>query len=372
VSDVPAVTPVITTYNRGLEFLPPLLGSLAAQSFGDQAVIVVVDGADPDVLAYLEREWPNVQVLSTPESQGFAIATAIGLKAARGRYIAILNDDVELEADWLELLVAELEADPELGFVTGKTLLYEERHLINETKQDLYTCGRFEPRGLLEEDEGQWDERQPATIATAAASVYRREAVEAAGGLDEDFGIYCEDADLCLRMVLLGYRGLYVPEARAYHAWSATTGRGTDRARYLAIRNGLTTLLKDMPAAVLLTSLPKIVLYQGHNLRMAGQDGPSAQRSVVKAWGAFLLRIPSTLRKRRAVMHRRKIGAREFKAMLVTEYPVPTWVGFRRVSHWVRERISRIFGRARRLAGDLLEHLPESIRPRIRDRDRKG
>jgi GT2 family glycosyltransferase len=364
----PTVTAVITTYNRGMEFLPPLLRSLAEQTYPDHAVTVVVDGADPDVLAYLEREWPGVEVLSTPESQGYAIATALGMRSARGRYLAILNDDVELEPDWLEMLVAELERDPQLGFVTGKTLLYEERDVINETKQDLYTCGRFEPRGLLEKDIGQWDERQPTTIATAAASIYRREAVDSAGGFDESYGIYCEDADLCLRMVLLGYRGLYVPEARAYHAWSATTGRVTDRARYLAIRNGLTTLLKDMPAVVLLTSLPKILLYQSHNLSIARGAGESAGRSVVRAWGGFLERLPSTLRKRRAIMRQRAIGAREFKAMLVTEYPVPTGLTGPEIRSWFRHRV---VGPLRRFAGNLLEYLPEAIRPRIRDRDRQ-
>jgi GT2 family glycosyltransferase len=364
----PAVGAVITTYNRGMEFLPALLRSLASQSFQDHQVIVVADGGDPEVLAYLAREWPDVEVLSTPEPRGYSFAVSLGLKATRARHVGILNDDVELEPDWLELLVRELEADPKLAFVTGKTLLYEERDVINETKQELYTCGRFEPCGLLEKDDGQWDERQPTTIATAAASIYRRHAVEAAGGFDHDYGFYCEDADLCLRMVLLGNRGLYVPEARAYHAWSATTGRTTDRARYLGTRNSLTTLLKDVPASILITSLPKILRYQSYNLVMARGAGPSAVRSVVRAWGEFLLRIPSTLAKRRAIMRKRAIDTREFRAMLVSEYPVPEGVLWLEIKGWTRRRIT---GPLRRLGGDLLEHVPEPVRPRIRDRDRQ-
>jgi GT2 family glycosyltransferase len=368
VSDLATVSAVITTYNRGLEFLPPLLRSLRAQSYRDQEVSVVVDGADSDVIAYLEREWPDVEVLSTPEAQGYAVATSIGLRAARGRYIAILNDDVELEPDWLELLVAELESDPRLAFVTGKTLLYEERDVINEAKQDLYTCGRFEPQGLLEKDEGQWDERQPTTIATAAASVYRRDAVNAAGGFDEDYGFYCEDADLCLRMVLLGNRGIYVPEARAYHAWSASTGRATDTARYLGTRNGLTTLLKDLPASILIASLPKILLYQSYNHSISRGAGRSAGRSVVRAWGAFLLRAPSTLRKRRAIMRKRAISTPDFRALLISEYPVPTGLTGPEIRGWAWRRIA---GPLRRLGGRLLDYVPESVRPRIRDRDRQ-
>ncbi len=365
-SDATTVGVVITTYNRGLDFLPVLLRSLDAQSHRDHEVTVVADGGDPEVLAYLDREWPQVRVVSTPEPRGYAAAAALGVRSSRGRYLAMLNDDVELEPQWLELLVAELDRDPKLGFVTGKTLLYDERDVINETKQDLYTCGRFEPRGLLERDEGQWDKRLPCAIATASASVYRRDAVEAAGGFDEDYFMYCEDADLCLRMVLMGSMGLYLPEARAYHAWAASSGRGSKRSRYLSVRNTLTTMLKDMPAAILFRSLPKMILYQSHNLGVARDQGD--RRSVFRAWGSFLQNAPSTLRKRREVMRRRTIATREFEALLIAEYPVPVGFTPRELRKWFQKRVS---GRLLRFGGDLLEHVPASIRPRIRGRDRR-
>jgi GT2 family glycosyltransferase len=365
-SAAPTVGVVITTYRRGLEYLPGLLGSLEGQTYRDHEVTVVVDGADPELMAYLDREWPAVEVVSTPEPVGYARVAALGVGSSRGRYIAMLNDDVELEPRWLEMLVGELERDPGLGFATGKTLLYDQRELINETKQDLYTCGRFVPCGLLERDEGQWDRRLPAAIVSASTALYRRQAVEAAGGFDEDYFMYCEDADLCLRMVLLGYRGLYLPEARAYHAWAATSGRASRTSRYYSIRNTLTTLLKDMPLPVLVTSLPKIVLYQGHNLEMAKND--SDRPTVIQAWRSFLRSVPTTLRKRRAAMRRRVISSRDFKALLITEYPVATGLTWPEIRSWFAHRIA---GPLRRLTGNLLEYVPERIRPRIRDRDRQ-
>jgi GT2 family glycosyltransferase len=361
-SDAPTVGVVITTYNRGLEYLPALLRSLAEQSCQDQEVTVAADGGDPGVLAYLEREWPAVEVVSTPTPRGYAGVAALGVRSSRGRYIAMLNDDVELEPRWLELLVDELERDPGLGFVTGKTLLYDDRGVINETKQDLYTCGRFVPCGLLELDEGQWDRRLPAALVSASTCLYRREAVEAAGSFDEDYFLYCEDADLCLRMVLLGYAGLYVPEARAYHAWAASTGRGSEVSHFYIVRNSLTTLLKDMPLALLLASLRKIVRYQSHTLHVARGD---ARSSVKRAWRSFLRNVPATLRKRREVQRRRAIGTREFRAMLLSEYPMTTTP----LRTWFRHLVR---GPVRRLGGRLLEFVPEPIRPRIRDRDRKG
>jgi N-acetylglucosaminyl-diphospho-decaprenol L-rhamnosyltransferase len=356
---------VITTYTHGLEYLPVLLGSLAEQTYEDQAITVVVDGGDPDVLAYLEREWPKVEVVATPEPRGYAGVAALGVASGRGRYIAMLNDDVELEPRWLELLVDELDRDPRLGFVTGKTLLYDDREVINETKQDLYTCGRFVPCGLLERDEGQWERRLPAAMVSASTCVYRREAVEAAGGFDEEYFLYCEDADLCLRMVLLGYGGLYEPGARAYHAWAASTGRSSEDARFYSVRNGLTTLLKDMPLPLLLRSLPKIVLYQSYILSEARDDGYPG--TVTRAWGSFLKTVPSTLRKRRQVMRRRAISSGDFEAVLLTDYPLPTRLSREWLVGWLRRRI---IGPVKRFGGNLLEHVPEPVRPRIRDRDR--
>ena len=364
-SDPATVGVVVTTYTRGFEYLPSLLRSLARQTYEDHRVTVVADGGDPEVLSYLEREWPDVEVISTPEPIGYAGVAKLGVEASAGRYIAMLNDDVELEPGWLEVLVGELERDPRLGFVTGKTLLYHERDLINETKQDLYTCGRFVPGGLLERDDGQWDQPLPAVIVSASTAVYRRDAVEAAGGFDADYFMYCEDADLCLRMVLVGYTGLYVPEARAYHAWAATTGRATNGARFYSVRNSLTTLVKDLPLPVLITSLPKILLYESHHLSIARGVGDGS--GVVRAWRSFLASLPSTLRKRRRVMRRRAISSSSFRELLITDYPVPTGLTPRELRAWFVRRAEPVL----RLGGDLLEHLPEPLRPRIRRRDRQ-
>jgi GT2 family glycosyltransferase len=335
---VPAVGAVVTTYKRGLEYLPAVLESIEAQSFTDHETTVAVDGADPATLDYLEREWPRVRVVSSPEPVGFAGIVRAGIDASPGRYVAVMNDDVELEADWLRTLVEALEADPGLGFATGKTLLYEQRAVINEAWQIAYTCGRFEPVGLLEPDEGQYDSPRATAIASASASVYRRAAMDEAGGFDPDYFLYCEDADLCLRMVLCGYRGAYLPQARAYHAWAASTGRVSDSARYYGVRNSLLTLLKDFPAPLLLASLPKILWYQvHHHLHLARTGGWAG--TLRRAWSDVLRQAPATLRKRRAVMRRRRIGSREFRALLRTAYPVASGLTPREIGRWLQHRL---------------------------------
>jgi GT2 family glycosyltransferase len=316
---VPKVGNVVITTANGTKWLPGLLPSIARQTYTDHETTVVVDGADPAVLDYLSSEWPEIHVVPIPEAGGFARAIDRGVRASRGAYIGILNDDIELEPDWLELLVAELDRDGGVGFATGKTLLYDRRDTINETSQDLYTCGRFVPRGSEEPDVGQYDQPGPTTIASASASVYRRAAVEHAGGFDTDYGIYCEDADLCLRMLLGGYRGSYLPAAVAYHAWSPTMGRGSDTSLLLGNRNTLVTLLKDLPAPILLRSLPKIVRYQWWTYKLARANQWAG--TLIRAWLSFLRMLPGTLRKRWRLQRRRAITSPEFETFLLTGYP---------------------------------------------------
>ncbi len=307
---------------QGLVYLEMVMRTLGGQGFRDFDVTVVDNGSSDDSVEYLRRERPDVRVLELPENTGFPTAVNRGIEASRGRYVALLNNDVELSPDWLELLVEELERDPRVGFVTGKIMRYDDREVVEQAGQDFYTCGRFEPRGLDERDEGQYDERRPAPIVTAAAAMYRREALDAAGGFDEDYFLYCEDGDVCLRMLLRGYSGLYVPEPKAFHVRGGTIGQQSELPRFYLVRNALITLLKDIPAPLLLRSLPKITLYHWGQLISARREG--SMRTVLRAWGSFMRSLGPTLRKRRAVQGTRKVGPADFASQVRTDYPMPT------------------------------------------------
>ena len=92
---------------------------------------------------------------------------------------------------------------------------------------------------------------------------YRREVFELCGRLDEDFFAYLEDLDLALRAHLLGYTGIYLPDAVAYHIGSATLGKVLHPriVEYLT-RNQIYLLVKDYPCSVFLRLVPRIVVYQ--------------------------------------------------------------------------------------------------------------
>ena len=310
------------TARDGLVYLELVMGTLAGQSFRDFDVVVVDNGSTDDSVAYLRENWPDAQVIELGENRGFSAAVNRGVDAGRSPYVALLNTDLELSPDWLELLVGEFERDPRLGFATGKIMRHDDRGVIEQAGHDFYTCGRFEPRGLDERDEGQYDERRATPIVTAAAALYRREALEAAGGFDEDYFLYCEDGDVCLRMLLRGYSGLYVPEPMAFHVRGGTVGASLDLPRFYLVRNALITLLKDLPASVLARSLPMIALYHWGQLSAARREGYA--RRVMQAYASFVRMIPATLRKRSAIQRDRAISPAELSSLLRTDYPFPT------------------------------------------------
>jgi GT2 family glycosyltransferase len=313
------------TPRDGLTYLEMVLGTLEGQSFRDFDVTVVDNGSSDGSVEYLRNRWPEVRVVALTENSGFPRAINCGVEASSGQYVALLNNDVELSPDWLELLVQELEGDPGIGFVTGKIMRHDDRDVIEQAGHDFFTCGRFEPRGLDERDTGQYDERAPTAVVSAAAAMYRREALEAVAGFDEDYFLYCEDGDACLRMLLRGYAGIYVPEPKAFHVRGGTVGAASELPRFFLVRNALVTLLKDLPASLLLRSLPKIALYNWGTLSAARREGHG--RRVVQAFHAFLRMVPVTLRKRRTIQRARKVEPAAFAALVRTDYPMPTRMG---------------------------------------------
>jgi GT2 family glycosyltransferase len=329
-SSAPKVSVVIPNHNGltprdGLTFLEMVLQTLREQRFRDFDVTLVDDGSTDDSVRYLNESWPDVRVVARAGNSGFPKTVNAGIEATSGEHIALLNNDIELSPDWLGQLSGALDREPGLGFVTAKIVRYHERTVIEQAGQDLYSCGMFSPRGLDTDDVGQYEEPRRIPIATAAASIYRREAVDRAGRFDEDYFLYCEDADLCLRMVLQGYPGLYVPGPVAYHVRGGTTGQESDRTRFYVLRNTPLTLLKDFPGPVLWRALPKVAAFQAHQWRVARNGG--FVRILLRAYASFLRALPSTLGKRRRVQRQRTLTAPAFGSLLIDDYPFPTRLG---------------------------------------------
>jgi len=303
--DAADVTVSILNYN-GRDLLEGLLPTVAAQTAQGFRVNVVDNGSTDDSVAWLTREWPRVTVIRIPENIGVTRALNRAVQSAETVYVALLNNDLELEPRWLEQMRGALESDPRCGSADCKLLNFHRRDEIDGAGDLIARTGECCKRGFGEQDRGQFDRPGVILCASGGAALYRRAAFDRVGFFDEDFGAYFEDADWGLRAALCGYACRFVPTAIAFHMGSATTSRDRCAYAHLFSRNSLLMLMKCVPAASLLRLGPLMLAFQLKWLVASAVRGGCGAH--LRGWAQALALAPATLRKRREVQRRRTIS----------------------------------------------------------------
>jgi len=214
------VAAVIPHWNRR-DLLAKLLENLRLQKRPFNEVIVVDNGSTDGSAEMAEQE--GARVLRLGRNLGFTAAVNRGIEATRADWIAILNNDVLLEPEWLERL---LEASSEEGvwFACGRVLRAGDTTVIDATFDEIsraacaWRCGSGRP------DAPVWNKTRKIRIAPMTAALFRSRLFEEVGLLDESFESYLEDVDFGLRCAFKGLAGAYVPDAVCSHIGSATAG----------------------------------------------------------------------------------------------------------------------------------------------------
>ncbi len=305
---------IIPNWNGG-KFLPTCLDALARQTY-QQIEVIVVDNASQDgSQALILDQYAAVKLIELPENRGFTGACNIGIKAAQGQFIALLNNDTEADPAWAAAVMDAFRRYPQIGIVASKMLLFDRRDHIH-TAGDYFTLdGRAGNRGVWGRDDGQYDREEYVFSACGGSSVYRRELLDQVGLLDDDFFFSMEDIDLAWRAQLTGWRCLYTPFAIVYHHLSATGGGVT--ASYYDGRNLIFTLIKNYPAA-LWRKYGKRVLWAQAKLAWEALQAwrGAAARARLRGMLAALLYLPRLLKKRRVIQQMRSVSIDYIEAML--------------------------------------------------------
>jgi GT2 family glycosyltransferase len=313
---LPLVSIVIPNWN-GAHHLTTCLDSLRAQTHPHVEVIVADNGSTDGSLKLLARDYPEVRVLALGENRGFTGACNAGVRAARGAFVALLNNDTEADARWIEEIVAAFERHPEAGLVASKMLLFDRRATFH-TAGDFYRVdGLPGNQGVWQKDEGQYDREETVFNACGGSAAYRKTMLDQIGLLDEDFFFSCEDLDLAWRAQLTGWKCVYAPRAVVYHKLKASGGGVT--ASFHDGRNFIYLLVKDYPGDLWRAHWRAILRAQ---LRIAAQAlrawRGAAARARLRGQLAGLLGIPKMLRKRREVQRSRVVD-RAYLESILTE-----------------------------------------------------
>lgn len=323
------VSIIIPNWN-GKSYLMTCLPSVFAQTYPDFEVVIVDNASTDGSLEWLRSEFPQVRLIANDRNLGFARANNLAIQATSAPYIATLNNDTQVEANWLRELVKGMSLHPQVGMVASKILYHETPHVLDSAGIEVSRTGLAWNRGNRAHEDAREVEPYEVFGPSAAAALYRRAMLDEVGLFDESYFAYYEDVDLAWRARLLGWRCLYVPTARVYHVHSATGRQGSAFKRYLLARNKVWTTLKNYPAPAMWFNLPIIVLYDlvSDIYRMILERNLSPIRGQIAA----LARLPAVLRQRKAIQQRRRVP---WNALRESMIPPPDLLR----SLWHRRRV---------------------------------
>lgn len=238
----PRVSILVVAFNRR-DRIERCLRSLEAhigRSIASET-IVVLNGARREVCDLFEQSVTGVTLVSSEVNAGFAGACNLGRRRATGSFLALLNDDTEIEEGWLEQLIATADAHPDAGAV-GSAVLFPDGRL-QEAGSIVWSEGSTTPVGRgAARIPPEYDFVREVDYCSACSLLVPTRTWDAVGGMDEQyFPAYYEDTDLCLKIKRRGQRVLYTPRSRVRHDEGSSTDshfRGflvrRNRARFLA------------------------------------------------------------------------------------------------------------------------------------------
>jgi GT2 family glycosyltransferase len=309
------LTVIVPSWHRP-DLLQKCLSSLSRQTLRAQEydIIVVENEARADTTGG-DRLPANARVIALAANLGTTGSINRGLQQSSSEYVLLLNNDVELDFRFLEVMVGALRRELHAGFATPKLLNSRKRDMVDGAGDALLRGGGSYHLGHNDRDLGQFDKARCVLLACGAATLFCRSVLDEVEGLDEDFFAYLDDVDLALRAQMLGYKGIYVPEAIAYHLGSATLGNiFHPRIAEWLTRNQIYLILKDYPAGACLRLCGHIFLFQLLWLILMLRRGRLI--SYLRGLAGALAGAPRMWSKRCRVMNRRRISSAEFIALL--------------------------------------------------------
>ncbi|MEM1178423.1 MAG: glycosyltransferase family 2 protein [Acidobacteriota bacterium] len=235
----PRVACLVLNYN-GRDITLQALESLGRMTYPAFDLIHVDNGSTDGSGEAVANAFPDVIQVRTEVNEGPTHGINLGLQAGLDGdydYLLLLNNDIEVEPDFLEHLVDAAEADPSIGCVGPKSYYFWDRNRLwsaGGVVRFMHSVTR--ERGMGDIDRGQYDRDVDTGYVNGCAMLMRRSVVAEIGLFDTLFKLAVEDADWCMRMKKAGYRARYAHRAVLYHMVSHTAGNYQARRTYFTGR----------------------------------------------------------------------------------------------------------------------------------------
>ncbi len=221
----PLVSIVSVNYNQP-ELTRIMLESLERLTYPNWELLLVDNGSTQGDIRPLKHDFPHINLFISPDNLGFAGGNNLAFLHCKGKYILLLNNDTEVDPEFLEPLVRLLEEKPRVGVVSPKLYYYDDPEVL----QFAGTTGmhpitlRGKKIGNGVRDKGQFDQIRETGFANGACMMLRKELLDQFGGMYAPYFLYYEEHDLCSQIERAGYKIMFHPGSRIWHKVSASTG----------------------------------------------------------------------------------------------------------------------------------------------------
>lgn len=277
---------VIIVNYKVKHYLEQCLRSVAEASRGIAVEVIVVDNASGDgSVEYLRERFPDVTIIASEENLGFARANNLAIRNSHGQYVLLLNPDTIVAEDTFRDFISFMDSTPDAGGC-GAYMLHTDGSFAPESRRGLptpfvafckmsglaslfpksRTFGRYYMRYLNENEVNRIE------IMSGAFMFLRRDALDKAGLLDEDFFMYGEDIDLSYRILKAGYNNYFLP-SRILHYKGESTVKSSYRYVHTFYRAMELFFNKHYAHYSILLSLPiKLAIWGRAMLAYAGNQ----------------------------------------------------------------------------------------------------
>lgn len=317
------VSIIVLNWN-GKAYLEKCLASLEKQTYSAIEIILVDNASADDSVKFVKERFPKVKIIVNNENLGFAAGNNIGIRAAQGEYIMVLNNDTEVDSKCVEELVKVMKSSNKIGACATKILSYFNRGIIDVAGLIIYPDGSARGRGRLETAKNNFNRQEEIFFGSDCAALYRREMLNEIGLYDEDFFAHHDETDLGMRAHWKGWQCIYVPTAIVYHMYSASHGAYSPLKAFLVERNRMYVAIKNFPLSLLLISpfftIKRFLLQAYGALAHKGSAGRFTESSskiqlasiLLKAYISAIVNLPKFIKKRRVILSNKKITNAQF------------------------------------------------------------
>lgn len=258
---------IITVNFNSTEVTVELLRSIQRLGHADVEVIVVDNASRDDPSGRLREVFPEVTVIVSPVNLGFSGGNNLGMRAARGEFLFLVNNDTELTEGLIEGLLDIFRRHPDAGMACPKFHFFFHPEIIEYAgyhRLNVYK-GSCTMVGNKEKDMGQYDVEGTTPFAHGGAMMIPAAVVREVGEMPECYFLYYEELDWSEQIRRKGYTIYYQPRALIFHKESMSVGKKSLIKTYYHTRNRILFMRRNVGAGALavftlyflLVSVPK-------------------------------------------------------------------------------------------------------------------